>query len=333
MPVIKTIRSFSKILKKGFFSEGSYELQSSRKKGKLKLQKNKSYTIASWNLGYFNLGEESSWIFNGGKRFITATKDEVEKNISGIIKSNKKIDADFYLFQEITKRTVLTYYSNAHGRVFSALKKYSSYFAPKISIRSILIPLQSGNATMTHYETSNSSLEPLPDEKIFIFKKQLKHHMLICEHPVKGTLKKLYTINIHFPAYDPNAKMRNKHLKVIQEKVQAIYKEGHYVICGGDWNLLFTPKDTFKSKTKPERIRHVLPFPDFAPIKKWTWAYDSQIPTLRELDGPYKKGNNFVGIVDGFLISPNVKVKKTENQDYKFTFSDHNPVITEFQLT
>lgn len=322
-----------KFIKRSFFSEGSYELQVSRKKGKVSLHRKKTYQIATWNLGYCNLGKESSWVFNGGKRFITATKEEVSKNISGIIKKNKKIDADIYLFQEISRRSITTYYSDAYGKIASSLKKFSSAFGPKIAIRSILIPASIGSATMTHFESEDIFLEPLPDEKSLFLRKQLKHHMMITQHPIHGSRKSLFTINVHFPAYDSKASLRNEHLKIVQEKAQELYKDGHYVICGGDWNLLFCPKSSFAYTTKPERIRHVLQFPEFFKIHKWTWAYDASTPSLRELDGPYKKGENFVGVVDGFFISPNIKVKKTQTMDYGFQFSDHNPVVTQFELS
>lgn len=321
-----------RFIQRSFFSEGSYNLRISRQKGTEALFRKKTYSIVTWNLGYCNLGKESSWVFSGGKRFITATKEEVIKNIAGIIKKNKKMDANIYLFQEISGRSITTYYSNAYRKITLSLKKFSSAFAPKIAIRSILIPASIGSATMTRFQSSHTFVEALPDEPSFIFRKQLKHHMLITEYSIEKSSKKLFTINIHLPAYDTKALVRKQHVALIQEKAQELYKAGHYVLCGGDWNLLFCPQSSFAYTTKPERIRHVFCFPEPFKIPEWQWAYDSSTPTLRELDGPYKKGENFTGVVDGFFVSPNIKVKKTTTLDYGFEFSDHNPVLTQFEL-
>ena len=56
-----------------------------------------------------------------------------------------------------------------------------------------------------------------------------------------------------------------------------------------------------------------------------------EIPTCRGADIPYTKGVNFTTVVDGFLVSENVKAE-AENIDTDFGYSDHNPVMLRFEL-
>ena len=53
--------------------------------------------------------------------------------------------------------------------------------------------------------------------------------------------------------------------------------------------------------------------------------------TVRNCDIPYKEGN-YVAIVDGFIVSDNIKVEYLENVQTGFSYSDHNPVIMKFVL-
>ena len=64
----------------------------------------------------------------------------------------------------------------------------------------------------------------------------------------------------------------------------------------------------------------------------WKWAYPAENPTLRSMDFPYKKGINFTTIIDGFLLSPNVKAVNIVENDLSFQFSDHQPVVIDVKL-
>jgi hypothetical protein len=66
--------------------------------------------------------------------------------------------------------------------------------------------------------------------------------------------------------------------------------------------------------------------------QNWQWAIDEKIPTYRLLNTKYIEGETQVGIIDGFLVSPNIKIESIETMDLKFKNTDHNPVIITFQL-
>ena len=70
---------------------------------------------------------------------------------------------------------------------------------------------------------------------------------------------------------------------------------------------------------------------DFTP-PGFAWAIDKTVPTVRSNDAAYMEGKNFVAIIDGFLVSPNVEIQKVSGHNLAFQNSDHNPVSAVFVL-
>jgi exonuclease III len=57
------------------------------------------------------------------------------------------------------------------------------------------------------------------------------------------------------------------------------------------------------------------------------------VPTSRNADVPYTGPENAtLVIIDGFLVSDNIKIHLIENVDAQFKYSDHNPVLLRFSL-
>jgi hypothetical protein len=55
------------------------------------------------------------------------------------------------------------------------------------------------------------------------------------------------------------------------------------------------------------------------------------IPSNRNTDVPYGP-DCMVCILDGFLVSDNVKVEELHNMDVGFAYADHQPVVMRFSL-
>jgi len=70
---------------------------------------------------------------------------------------------------------------------------------------------------------------------------------------------------------------------------------------------------------------------DFLPID-WQWAYDPTTPTIRSTSTPYESGKTFVGLIDYFLVSPNIKILETKGINLDFKYSDHQPVFMKIQI-
>jgi endonuclease/exonuclease/phosphatase family metal-dependent hydrolase len=62
----------------------------------------------------------------------------------------------------------------------------------------------------------------------------------------------------------------------------------------------------------------------------WSILADAARPTIRAKDGPYAPGVTATAIIDGFLVSPEVRVVSLETLDTGFAHTDHQPVAAEF---
>ena len=61
----------------------------------------------------------------------------------------------------------------------------------------------------------------------------------------------------------------------------------------------------------------------------FSFAYDLGTPSCRLLNQPYDPAdtaNTQYYVIDGFFLSPNVRVESVETVDLGFENSDHNPV-------
>lgn len=60
----------------------------------------------------------------------------------------------------------------------------------------------------------------------------------------------------------------------------------------------------------------------------FSYAVSDNVPTCRLLNGPYS-GNyddSQVYVLDGFIVSDNLKIDQVENIDTQFEYTDHQPV-------
>ena len=107
------------------------------------------------------------------------------------------------------------------------------------------------------------------------------------------------------------------------------YGKGNYVIAGGDFNQQFSGvgADVWPVREgmwKPGIIEASSFSGDFSLLM------DPGVPTCRSLDRPYagESDDNFqFYMIDGFIVSRNVRVESLETLDRKFVHTDHNPVL------
>ena len=152
--------------------------------------------------------------------------------------------------------------------------------------------------------------------------------------------KYLCVYNVHLSAYTKDESIVKNQIKMLSEDMKADYEAGNYIICGGDFNqdLLGDSPAIFKTPVIEENWAKAFPT-KYLPVGVQV-AYDqldenrkqALTPSCRNADAPYNKETSFVTMVDGFLISDNVKLISIETVDNGFLYSDHNPVRMEFEL-
>ncbi len=66
----------------------------------------------------------------------------------------------------------------------------------------------------------------------------------------------------------------------------------------------------------------------------WQFVMDNSVPSCRSLDRAYDGDtDNFqFYMIDGFIVSDNLKVNSIETHDFGFENSDHNPVTLNVTL-
>lgn len=148
--------------------------------------------------------------------------------------------------------------------------------------------------------------------------------------------RELCLYNIHLSAYTKDGSIREEQIEMLSGDMQQEYEKGNYVVCAGDFNqdLYGNSAEIFHSRQETpgwaeafpkemlgEGLRLQLPEVD-----------ENLVPTCRNADRPYVKGENFVTVLDGFILSENVECTAVENIDAGFRYSDHNPVLLTFQL-
>lgn len=146
--------------------------------------------------------------------------------------------------------------------------------------------------------------------------------------------KELVWYTTHMSAYAKDPTTSNKQIEMLIKSMQEEYKKGNYVVCGADFNksLLENPEQyypddkIYEVKAFPEQmlvltdIKTVLPFNP-----------DKPAGSCRDASEPLSSSTKVCNI-DGFLISDNIELIKSDVVDNNFEYSDHNPVYMTFKL-
>lgn len=289
-----------------------------------------SLTLYSWNIGYAGLGEESDCFMDGGTMVYPPNQDVVKKNFDGILDFMAQNPADAWLLQEVDLKSSRTNYTdqvtplaNALGGNHAFAYNYKCLFVP------IPFPpigyMESGIATFTRLQfRENAERIALPCPFSWpVSTANLKRCLLINRFPIENSDQELVLVNLHLEAYD-DGEGKIAQTRLLMDILREEYDKGNYVIAGGDFNQTFPGAlDVFpiadSSKWTPGVLeKHML-------TDGWRYAYDSSTATCRLLDQPYSDDCQLY-VIDGFILSPNVKLESVQTVDLGFRYSDHNPV-------
>jgi endonuclease/exonuclease/phosphatase family metal-dependent hydrolase len=160
---------------------------------------------------------------------------------------------------------------------------------------------------------------------------QLKRCLLVERFPVQGSDRELVLVNLHLEAYD-SGDGKEAQARVLAGFLASEFAKGSYVVAGGDFNQMF-PGSEEQYPLIDEKAAFIPGTLDESLLPGWTIAADISAPSARLLDKPYtSRGNHQFYVIDGFLVSPNVRVNAVQTIDLDFRNSDHNPVKLTFTL-
>lgn len=314
-------------------------------------------SLMTWNIGYAGLGYDSDFVVDGGKRYLPPSKRAVKRNLAGIQAVLGSQDQDVVLVQELARPSLLTWWTHILAGVDEALPAYRRTFYADIYSKFYppFLRTINGMATFNRIQSEGEEVVTLPLEAKSILPGVTRQYAMLvtripftgrCESSVSGPLSrkpsldrkkggvknsaeisKIWSVvNIHLSAFDEGGVLRQAQLDAILAFARREYEAGHYVIIGGDWNLILRQSD-FASTTKEEFLFWVHPFPRDVIPNGWALVADETIPSVRTNERPFVDGENYRAVIDGFLVSPNVDVLSVGGLDLGFQASDHNPVL------
>lgn len=320
------------------------------------------YEILTYNIGFGAYTPDYSFFMDSGvmkdgkkvrgKYGKGISKDAVRANSHNIASLINNINYDFIFAQEVDEDGTRSYHINQREMLSSAMPGYAGVYATNFHSPYLWYPIndphganKSGLLTLSKYRVESAVRRSLPVptgiDKYF----ELDRCFSVSR--VSAGEHELVLVNLHLSAYD-DGKIRTQQFDMLTEFLVAEYEKGNYVIAGGDFNFdICDSANTFKSKQQrpgwaadlPSKLPQGFSVAEADNSKPQKYVDEDgevkereAVPTCRSSDLPYTKGENFTAIIDGFIVSDNVKVVKVENQNTGFAYSDHNPVHMKFKL-
>lgn len=295
------------------------------------------FTLLSWNVGYFGLGQDCDFFFDGGRMTRPSEEQYRQYSSKAMEYLGQLKDIDFLFFQEVDINSRRSYHDDQVARFRQAFPQMESSVALNYRVNFVPVPfrnpmgkVKSGLVSLSAWHTMENTRYPFPGGyswPVRLF--QLERCFLLSRLALPGG-KELVLINTHNEAFD-NGSQRKQQIAVLKNLMLAEYEKGNYVITGGDWNQN-PPFDELPSNFSSGDISKTIApkiEKDFFP-PEWKWVYDPEMPTNRNVNEPYTRGKTLTTIIDFFVVSPNISVEKVSTQDLGFAWSDHQPVIMRF---
>lgn len=288
-------------------------------------------SVVTWNLGYGGLGAGADFFADGGRAYLPPSRRAVLESRQAIADLLGRSDADIILNQEMARASVVNLWVDLKTAVDAALPGYGRIFRPDFQTRLLPPPLriQNGLAVYVRQGLRRAETWPLPDDG----------------DPYDGFLRRRYGavatyvdgpggcwvfVNVHTSAFDEGAGLRRRQVASILARAQAEHAAGRRVVLGGDFNMRLVRTD-FTHTTEQRHLFWVHDFPaDLLPAG-WRIVADASIPSVRTNERPYRAGENYTTVIDGFIVSPGVKAASVSGMNLGFRHSDHQPVRAVFE--
>lgn len=302
------------------------------------------YTITTLNVGFGAYTDDFTFFMDEGEESRARSEESVINCINDSASTALAYEPDIALFQEVDTGSTRSYQVEERTLINDAFAEngtYDSLFAVNYHSAYLMYPItephgasNSGILTESRFDITSGLRRSLPIATGFKKILDLDRCYSIARIPVENG-KELVIFNQHLSAYGTDAAQGNAQLEMLLGDMKQEYDKGNYVICGGDFNHDFTvdSKEYFNPGTD-KTYTWCEPFPDdIIPehFCKCTDYADGMIATTRYTNEPYSE-NSFTVILDGFIVSDNVRCNYVQNIDRAFKCTDHNPVVMRFEL-
>ncbi|WP_409227852.1 endonuclease/exonuclease/phosphatase family protein [Gudongella sp. SC589] len=295
--------------------------------------------ITTYNIGYAGLDKTQDFFADGGARSRAESLDAVVLNLEAVIETLDRTESDILILQEVDQDSSRSFGMDQVDILENSYPNLGHVFGLNYRVPWVPVPITnpmgkatSGIMTMTRYNVERAVRYQLPGEEewpVNLFELD----RCFMETRLKASNgKEVVVVNLHLSAFDKGGIIRLRQLEYLKDYLEAEYKEGNYIIAGGDWNHNLPgtdPMDFDASEAWPFWLKDI---PENYHVEGYDWAVDPSCPTVRTLERPYVDGYNFKAVIDGFLISDNIEIIAVEGIDTNFENTDHNPVKLDIVL-
>ena len=291
-------------------------------------------SVLSWNIGYGALGDNADFFMDGGSMVRTADQNRVTENLLGIRNTIAELQPDLCFLQEVDIDSDRSWHTDERFVLAAAMPEASVMFAPNYRVLYVPYPLppighvDSGLVTFSRMTAASAERVQLPCPFSWPLRLgQLKRCLLVSRIPLEGTDRELVAVNLHLEAYDDGSG-KAAQTGMLADFLNAEAQKGNYVIAGGDFNqVLSSAGETWRTARPGLWAPGVL---DVSALGgRLSAVMPDNLPTCRSLDRPLEGADQSAFqfyMIDGFIVSDNVRVEALETVDKGFACSDHNPV-------
>ena len=321
-------------------------LKVENKENEIKEDKNKNYELnteyklLSWNVGFFGMDKNIDFFMDGGKMVFPISQKQVEENILKAIEEIKKENPDIINLQEVDKYSKRTGFMD-QVKILNEKFKQNSIFAYNMKVKFVPYPIpplgqmETGIYSSSKKEILNPERHQLPIAfKYPVRLSNFKRAFTVSYSNINGSDKKLVLLNAHLDAYDDEKSgFKKKQTEEILNFMKKEREKGNYVILSADFNQNLKMLNTDDMEKIPSNLWRASNFDTELLSDKFKLLHPNE-NTARLNNKPYKKGseNTYYYIIDGFVVSDNIKVNEIKVNDLDFQNSDHNPVVLKFEL-
>ncbi len=295
------------------------------------LEAGAEYSLISWNLGFGAFSADYSFFMDGGEQARALSKAAVEENTGAMIERLLKWDADFALLQEIDLDSDRSYHVNQRAMIGAAFPARAATYALNYDSPYLFYPPSepigrsvAGLMTLSRAGISSALRRSLPLEEDLGRLLDLDRCYSVARIPTANG-RELCLYNLHLSAYASDKAIGNAQIAMLLSDMAAEHARGNYALAAGDFN-----KDLLGAAGG--QLPWAQPFPTDLLPESLSLAAPTGVPSCRNADAPYARGQSFTVTIDGFLLSENIELRAAEVLDEGFLHSDHNPVRLTFAL-
>lgn len=308
----------------------------------VKLQPHRQYTAMTYNIGYGAYPPKYSFFMDGGKYSLAFSHHAVEKNMAGIIKTTNRVAPDLAFYQEIDVNGDRSRHVNEVRQLTKQASEYSSLYGQNYDSPYLFYPItepigraKSGLLTLVKAHINTATRYSLPIDKGVSKLTDLDRAFTATQVPVNNG-KTLTIINIHMSAYTKNTAIQRAQFQKLFNYLEQKYRQGNYVMVAGDYNHTILKNSNRIFKDGNQKLTWTHPFPDQQLPKGFyrpsQGLKQAAVPSVRNLNTAYHPHHSFVTMIDGYILSKNIKAIKIKVVNTHFKNSDHNPVLLRVSL-